>query len=566
MSKIGTSARALAGAAAIWALAAASLATAAPAGLWHGGTIITMDGEQPRNVEAVVARDGRITFAGAMARARKAAGADAVDHDLKGATMLPGFVDAHSHFSMAMQVALGIDLGSARAPVGDNASLIDAVREGIATRHFAPGDWVSVYNYNEAVLPGRQHITRAELDAAFPDYKLVLMHVSGHGVVANSAALAAAKITEDTPTPEGGVMLRDGAGKLNGVLFEKALMLMLPAVPRPGEARLLAALDATQNYYAHFGYTHAQDGASQQPDIQFLLTPAARAHLKLDLAALPHAAMFDWVLAHPEVKFGSYDGHLKLAGVKATFDGSPQARTGWFTRDYAQGAPDGKKPWHGQPVMSEAEVGAWAKAAHARGLQLFVHANGDAAIDATIRVFDALGLKAGDNARPVVIHSQFMRPDHIAAYARIGVSPAFFTNHTFFFADTHRLNFPAEVVDFISPMQAARKAGLVVSNHSDFPVTGLDPFVQLWSSMARVSPSGVVSGADQRLTVYQALQALTTGPAFQVFEEGRKGRIKAGLLADFVVLDKNPLATPLDQIRSIKVLETVKEGQTIWKK
>ena len=144
--------------------------------------------------------------------------------------------------------------------------------------------------------------------------------------------------------------------------------------------------------------------------------------------------------------------------------------------------------------------------------------------------------------------------------------PAYFSNHTHYFADTHRTNFPAEVVDFISPLKAAAQAGLHPSNHSDFPVTRLDPFTQLWSSMARTSTTGVISGADQRLSAYAGLQALTTGPAWQVFEENRKGRIKRGLRADFVVLDRNPLTVPVEEVRAIRVLETVKEGRTIWKR
>jgi predicted amidohydrolase YtcJ len=120
------------------------------------------------------------------------------------------------------------------------------------------------------------------------------------------------------------------------------------------------------------------------------------------------------------------------------------------------------------------------------------------------------------------------------------------------------------VVDFISPFVASRAAGLIPSNHSDYPVTPLDTRAQLWSAMARQSRTGVVSGDGQREDAFHALQALTTGPAWQVFEEHRRGRIKPGLLADFVVLDRNPLETPVDQIRAIRVLETVKEGETIW--
>lgn len=122
------------------------------------------------------------------------------------------------------------------------------------------------------------------------------------------------------------------------------------------------------------------------------------------------------------------------------------------------------------------------------------------------------------------------------------------------------------MVDFISPFQATLKAGLHPSNHSDAPVTALDPLTQLWSSMTRTSQTGVVSGADQRLSAWQGLQMLATGPAWQVFEENRKGRIKSGLLADFVVLDLNPLTTSVDQIRSIKVLQTVKEGWIVWRR
>lgn len=551
-------------AAGLFALGLAQAAEAGPATVWHGGTIITMDGAAPRTVGAVVERDGKIVFAGPERAARRLAGKDAGDHDLKGATMLPGFVDAHSHFSKMIQVATGTDLDEAATPVSDIPSLLSAVKAGIEAHAIKPGGWVIVWNYKDANLAEKRHVTRADLDSAFPGYKVVLMHFTGHGLVANSAALEDVGLNDSTPTPPGGLMLRDGAGKLNGVIFESAMMPFMKLMSEPNPADMLAALDKTQLRYARNGYTHAQDGASLPVEWKFLLTSEARQHLKIDVAVLPYHAALEALLKRDDLKMGTYQGHLKFQGVKFVLDGSPQARTGYFTRDYALGSPDGHHPWHGQPNISEAEFLAQARKVNERGWQIFVHANGDAAIDMAIKGFDALGIKASDNRRPIVIHSQFQRPDQLAAYKRIGVGPAYFTNHTYYFADTHRANFPQKVVDFISPFQAALKAGLVPSNHSDAPVTTLDPFIQLWSSMARTSLSGVVSGADQRLSAYQGLQALTTGPAWQAFEENRKGRIKPGLLADFVVLDRNPLTTPLDQIRAIKVLETVKEGETIW--
>lgn len=537
-----------------------------PATLWHGGTILTMDGDAPRTVEAVVERHGKIVFAGNAGQARRIAGGKASERDLKGATLLPGFVDAHSHFAMTLQTAGGLDLSD--PAVGDTGSiptLITAVKRHAAK--IPKGGWVVVWQYDETTLAERRHVTRAELDVALPDHRVALLHVSVHGLVANSLALEAVGVRDGMPVPEGGVMPSDASGKLTGLLFEKAMAPVMFALPQPDAAAKLAALDGVQQRYAREGFTMAQDGATNTADLAFLTSPAAQARFKLDLALLPFALTgLDPLLNNPNYKPGARFGRIKLQGVKFTLDGSPQARTAFFTRDYANGAPDGSHPWHGQPVTKDADFQALARQVHQRGWQLYVHANGDAAIDMAIRGFDALGIKAPDNRRPVVIHSQFMRPDQLPAYARIGVGPAYFSNHTYHFADTHRTNFPAEVVDFISPFAATRKAGLVPSNHSDFPVTSLNTRFQMWSAMARTSKTGVVSGADQRESAYQALQALTTGPAWQAFEENRRGRIKVGLLADFVVLDRNPLTTPVADIRAIKVIETVKEGKTIWPK
>lgn len=553
-------------------IAALLLTIAAPASaqesatLYRGGPIVTMDGDTPQTVEAVVTRDGRITFAGSEKEARAAAGQDVAVRDLKGATLLPGFIDAHSHFTVATMSAGGLDLrDTAHGAITDIPGVQAVIRSHVARSPAKPGGWTTVWQFDQEVLAEKRYITRAELDAVAPDRPLVVLHVSLHGAVANSAALKAVGIDEATPVPPGGMMLRDDMGKLNGVLLEKAMFLLLAKLPQPTAEQKLAALDAAQSAYFAEGYTHAQDGATQPPDIAFLTSAAARARLKIDLALLPFSTGLDALLANPDLKFGAYQGHVKLQGIKFVLDGSVQGRTGFFTRDYKRGSPEGHHPWHGEPILSEADFIAQAKKVHDRGWQLFVHANGDAAIDMAVRGFDALGIKATDNRRPVVIHSQFQRRDQLPAYARIGVGPAYFSNHAWYWGDVHRTNFPAEVVDFISPLRSARAAGLTLSNHSDYSVTPLDTRFMLWTSMARISPTGIVSGPDERIDAYAALQALTTGPAWQIFEEGRKGRIKAGLLADFVILDRNPLTTPVDDIKGIKVSETIKEGRSVWR-
>ncbi len=550
---------------------AALLLIAAPAAaqdatLYRGGTIITMDGDSPHMVEAVVAKDGRIAFAGDEQAARAAAGKDAAIRDLKGATMLPGFVDAHSHFAIAMQMADGLDLwDKTLPPVTDIASLQGVIRDYIARKAIPRDGWVIVWQYDHEKLAEKRHITRAELDAVAADRKIVVLHQSLHALVANSAALAAAKLTDASEPPPGGMMLRDADGHLNGVLLEKSTFLMLAAMPQLSPEQKLARLDAAQQRYFAEGYTHAQDGATMPADLAFFTSAAAREHLKIDLVLLPLYTGLDALLARPGIRFGQYDGHVKLQGIKVILDGSVQARTGYFTRDYARGAPDGSHPWHGAPAMDQVAFDALAKKVTDRGWQIFVHANGDAAIDMAIKGFDAAGIRAADDRRPIIIHSQFQRRDQLADYKRIGVGPSYFSNHAWYWADVHRTNFPKEVVDFISPLKSARAAGLIPSNHSDYSVTPLDTRFMLWSSMARVSPTGVVSGPDERLTAYEALEALTTGPAWQAFEEDRKGRIKAGLLADFVILDRNPLTTPVDGIKDIRVVETIKEGHSVWR-
>lgn len=557
-------------------LAAASLATGlslvtpaaakdAAATLWYGGTIITMDGDKPTTAEAVVERNGAIVFVGPESAARKAAGKDAKSHDLHGATMLPGFVDAHSHFAIGLQTAGGLDLGDPQT--GDTGSvprLLAAIKRFGGT--LPKGSWVVVWKYDDSALAEKRHVTRAELDAILPEHKVVLLHVSLHGLVANSAALDAAGLHDGMAPPEGGVMPSDASGKLTGLVFEKAMMPVSAVLPKTSAEMRLAALARVQMFYAREGFTWAQDGATTPADLAFLTSPEAQRRLKIDLALLPFAmTTLDTIVQNPAYVPGARFGRVKLQGIKFTLDGSPQARTAFFTRDYALGSPDGSHPWHGQPIVRDADFQTLLRKVHDRGWQIFVHANGDAAIDMAIRGFDAMGITASQDRRPIVIHSQFMRPDQLPAYKRIGVGPAYFSNHTYYFADTHRRNFPSDVVDFISPFTASRAIGLIPSNHSDFPVTPLNSRFQIWTAMARTSQTGVVSGADQRETIWNALQAMTTGPAWQVFEENRRGRIKPGLLADFVVLDRNPLATPVDQVPQIRVLETVKEGETIWK-
>lgn len=547
-------------------LLATLLATPASAAdlLIHGGPILTMVGERPQTVAAVVVTGGKIAFVGPLAQAQRMAGPGTQQLDLKGRTLIPGLVDAHSHLMMAVDLARRVNVSG--APVGDVASiagLVDKLAAAEPGLKLAAGAWLVGWGYDASLLSDARELTRRDLDARFPDRPVLVMHVSGHGAVLNSAGLAALGIGPDTKAPDGGLIHRETDGRTpNGQLWESALMLAGPALKPPGRAERLTNLAAVQQLYARNGYTLANDGFTSLADLDLLQTAAAQGRLVLDIVALPSFVDMPKWLGKPQYSFGQWHNRLKLQGIKITQDGSPQGRTAWLSKPFLVPGPNGEADWRAQPIQSFPAFLATTRAATNAGLQLFIHANGDAAIDDVITAVDTL--KLPPDHRSIVIHSQVQRPDQLPRYATLGITPSYFTNHAYFWGDVHRRQLGEPRAAHISPIASALALGLKASNHSDFIVTPLDPMFILWTSMARTTRSGTVLGPDQRLTAWNGLKALTLNPAWAYREEGRRGSIEAGKLADFTLLSANPLVTPVAGIRGIKVVGTMKEGRFLW--
>ena len=532
--------------------------------LIHGGPILTMVGDKPHTVTAVVVESGRIAFAGPLAQAQRMAGPGTRRLDLKGRTLLPGLIDAHSHLAMAVDLARRVNVSG--APVGTVASIADLVGKLAAeevTLKIAPSEWLVGWGYDASLLSDKRDLTRRDLDARFPDRPVLVMHVSGHGAVLNSAGLAAIGVTPDTKAPEGGLINREADGRTpNGQIWESALMLAGPALkPAPREQRL-QNLAAVQQLYAKNGYTLANDGFTSLADLDLLQAAATQGRLVLDVVALPSFVDFKRWAGNAAYPIGQWQGRLKLQGIKITQDGSPQGRTAFMSVPYLHGGPNGQENWRAQGIQPYPAFLATAKAASATGLQLFIHANGDAAMDDVINAVDTLKLPA--DHRTIVIHSQVQRPDQLPRYASLGITPSYFTNHSYFWGDVHRSNFGEERAARISPIKSAMALGIKASNHSDFIVTPLDPMFILWTSMARTTRSGFLLGPAERLNAWAGLKALTINPAWAYREESRRGSIEVGKLADFTLLSANPLTTPAARIRGIKVVGTMKEGRFIW--
>jgi predicted amidohydrolase YtcJ len=529
------------------------------------GTIVTVDGDG-RLAEAVAVKDGRILLVGDEGDVLAHRGRETAVVDLAGSALLPGFIDPHSHIaSHGVMVAGWANVS--QPPVGGVESLPDliAALEAHAEHLGAgPGDWIVGYGYDKDGLAERREVTRDDLDAHFPDNPVALIHVSSHGAVLNSKAFERVGIDAGTPTPPGGVIARKpGSQEPAGLLMEVPFFTAMQALPQPTLEAKVSALATAQQHYAANGYTTVQDGASGPGELELLQRAAAERRLFLDVVALPTFQIFPSLVAQPDVVWGAYRDRLKLGGVKTLLDGSPQGRTAYFIEPMVVPGPAGQSRWRGEPILSQTEVDGIFSLALEHGVQTYTHANGDAAIDMLLTAWESIG--APTDRRPVVIHSQFVRPEQLAAYARIGAVPSFFTNHAFFWGDVHVENLGERRAFFLSPLRSASDRGLHFTNHSDYAVTPLDPMFMLWSATERVSRSGVVIGPEERVSIAEALRALTSDAAYQYFEEDEKGSIENGKLADFVILDRNPLDAPGEELRAIRVLETIKEGETVWR-
>ena len=543
-------------------------ASAGPDLILHGGPILTMVGDAPTYAEAVAIKDGKIVAVGADADVMKAKGARTVVRDLGGKLLMPGFIDPHSHFIDSLTMADRVNVSA--PPVGPASNpdqIVAALKAAATAKGLKPGELLLGWGYDENLMPKGQPLSRDILDKAFPDNPVGIVHVSMHGAVMNSKAMEKFGYKDGMPTPEGGIILRKADGKsLQGLVMETAYIPMITALPGPTAETEVAAAKSGQKLYAAAGITTAQEGATHAPQLAQLQRIAKAGGLYIDVVAYPFITDVEKITAtDPFSTWGKYDNRLKIGGCKVTIDGSPQGKTAWFTKPYLTGGPAGEKNYAGAPGIPGELITAMAKKCYDNNVQVLMHANGDAAIDFLIKThLAAAGSNPAADRRTVCIHCQFIRPDQIADFRKYNLHPALFTDHTFFFGDTHVANRGKAQASFISPMKSALAAGLRPTNHTDAFVTPIDQMMTVWTAVTRKLRSGEVLGPDERITPYQALQAITTSAAYQYREEASKGSIEVGKRADLVVLTADPTKVEPDAIRDIKVVETIKDGATIY--
>ena len=534
--------------------------------LFINGNVLTMDANN-RIVEALAVRADRIEAVGSTGEIMALAEEGAEVVDLAGRTLLPGFIDAHGHFPGSGQKVIAADLGS--PPVGTvttMAELLAALRQ--RAEQTPPGEWVSGFNYDDTLLVEQRHPTRAELDAVSSDHPVVATHVSGHLLVANSLALAAVGIDAATPDPEGGVIGRiPGSDEPNGLLEETARLGIMTQQQDIGVMDGYRMFKSAAIEYAGRGVTTAQSGWVSRKIATGLSLFSRLGVVPQRLVVFPAESEFGESLLDGSYDPGDYNtDRLAMSAVKLVADGSIQGYTGYLSQPYHT-PYHGDASYRGYPAIPRDKLFAQVSALHKAGYQLAIHGNGDAAIEDILDAFEAAQKEHPvADPRMILVHAQMAREDQVARMKALGVTPSFFSAHTWYWGDRHRDIFIGpERAALISPAKWAQDQGLRFSSHLDTPVTPMLPLQAVWSQVNRITHGGDVLGPGQRIGVMDALRAVTIDAAWQVFQEGEIGSLEPGKYADLVVLSGNPLEDPMG-MRELEVEQTIIGGATVYRK
>jgi len=334
-----------------------------------------------------------------------------------------------------------------------------------------------------------------------------------------------------------------------------------------GDAENQAMVKAGQELYLKFGYTTAQEGRATASVLKTFEQSAKKGDLKIDVVAYTDMASSESSMASPWVS-RSYKDHFRIGGVKLNLDGSPQGKTAWLTKPYFK-VPEGQAAdYAGYPTFKQdSQLDAMVERAFSKGWQVLAHVNGDAAIDQYIGAVRKAEEKLGrSDRRPVAIHAQTARLDQVQAFHDLGIMPSFFPMHTFYWGDWHRDSVLGnERAQNISPTGWAMERGMIFSSHHDAPVALPSSIRVLSATVNRTTRTGKVLGPEHRVTPLVGLKALTLWAAYQYFEEKDKGSIEVGKLADFTLLDKNPLKIPREQLADLTVTGAIKQDKQVYR-
>ncbi|OAI58081.1 hypothetical protein AYO49_05925 [Verrucomicrobiaceae bacterium SCGC AG-212-N21] len=476
---------------------------------------------------------------------------------LKGKTIVPGFIDAHCHPSAVYEEDSPWATVDCRpAVVKDMDGLIAALRR--KAEKTPEGEWIVGARYQTLKL-GRDPTT-VDLDKASTKHPIIIGHASGHQSACNTLALQLAKVTAATKDPAGGKFVRDAKGEPNGVLQEGAASLVRGAMANrpqaPAEVMLEAYREGLRRYLSRGITSVGVAGASTASARMLERARTEDVPLRMNIM-LNQGSIEDAMQRMREKRLGNDD--VRYGGVKLFHGGSVSAHTCWISFPYA-GQPD----YFGlKPARSQADLDALVLRVHRAGLQVCIHTNGDRELAMVLEAFEkALKEAPRTNHRHRLEHCAVVTDDLLRRVKALGLV---IVPHSYIWelGDTVEA-FGEAHWDQIHAARSMLDLGIPIAAHSDSPVSSADPLMQIQGMVTRKDVGGKVYGAQQRLTVEEALRAWTLGGAYASFEESTKGSITAGKLGDFVVLDADPAKVEAGRIREVRVLSTYVGGRKVW--
>jgi hypothetical protein len=517
-----------------------------------GARILTMDPERPE-AQALAVRGERILAIGSDEDIRSLIGAGTERVDARGCTVVPGFIDAHSHPLFAEE-AVGVNV---------NLPRISEVKKALAGKaaQTPPGHWVRGVMYDDTIFVEARPLTRRDIDEAVPDHPVYVGHRGGHTAVVNSKAFEIAGIAMDTPDPPGGKFYREN-GEFTGKVAEQAVEPFFAAGTWPVMDRAVrrqAAAISSQNMAAA-GLTSTTDAYGSYDDLIAYQDARDAGELHIRLAFMPggNSEVFKG-LKTAGIRSGFGDDMLRIGAVKFSADGSASERTMSMSTPY-EGRPDD----FGILTMSQEEIDEAVDDAVAHNFRVGIHANGDVAIEMVLNAYErVLRNHEGPNPRHRIEHCSLIDDRLLARIKAAGVIPAPFYTYAYYHGEKW-LEYGTEKMESMFAHRSFLDAGIPVAPASDYTPGPYEPMMALQSMVTRKDKRGRVWGPSQRISVTEALRVCTVHGAYASFEEDSKGSLMPGKLADFVILEKDPHDVDADRIVDIRVLRTVMGGRTTF--
>jgi predicted amidohydrolase YtcJ len=527
----------------------------------YNAKVYTVDPAAP-HADAFAVKAGRFVAVGSTDEVKALIGKRTRALDARQMTVVPGFVDAHNH---APGTILRFDVLVGN-PYEVEFVTIDSIVEKLRTRarETPPGFWVEGFFFDDTKVKDKRALDVHDLDRVSTDHPVSVRHRGGHTTYYNSKALALAGISKETPNTKAGTFDRDAKGELNGRVTDRARLVFANVGMRPTYSaeetrrRERDGLAFISKQFARYGLTsvHHEGG-----DLLALQEVRARGDLRHRVSYEPMDDVLEGMIAHG-IATGFGDEWIRLGATSEhTCDGSFSERTMAMSTPY-----EGIEPaYYGNVLTTQADLDAWVERVHRAGIQINCHANGDVTIDMVLAALErAQRLDPRPNARPKITHCTLINDDLLRRIKAVGAVPAPFTSYAYYNSDKFHF-YGEERMKRCMAFRSFADAGIRAAAGSDFSPGPFAPLMGIQGMVTRTGWDGRTWGAEQRITVDQALQVTTINGAYASREEEIKGSITPGKLADFVVLADDPHTVPQDKIKDIAIVETVAGGNTVYR-